>query len=270
MKQFLRHVYNNIKDGKFAKLESGIRNDIPTHKGILNAKEKESLEKHLGLKINNPAYYEEACTHRSYTHVLSKKMGVESLSNERLEFFGDAILEFVVTEYLFHLYTNEFEGELTKMRSNIVSRKSMAICGFELGLHKFLKASFSAQSTLESGKGNVMISDMMEAIIGAIYLDNDMEVVQDFILGKLLPIIFEKDLLQNDNYKGTFMEIVQADGLSTPYYKLLEEIGQSHNKEFTFAAMIDDKEYGRGKGSNKKEAEKEAAKNALENYTKYS
>jgi ribonuclease-3 len=271
MKKLLTTFYKSLVGQTFVSKSTGVCKadfaDSFPRVGFLTDKDKADLEEILKIKIKNFAFYEQALVHRSYMHVLKNKDKI-CFSNERLEFFGDAILEFVVSEHLFGLFVNEFEGALTKMRSNIVSGKSLAICCRELGLEKYLMVSFSAKKNMDAGTGESMVSDMMEAIIGAVYLDNDMNAAREFIINRLLPIVMEKGLMKDTNYKSKFMETVQADGYSSPIYKTEEEIGLPHNRQYKVAAYVDDEFFATGEGKSKKEAEQNAAKNALNNYKK--
>lgn len=272
MKKLLKTLYKSLLGHEYLK-NSGDFHGCPElseafpEVGLLNENDRTDLERILKVKIKNSALYEQAFIHRSYMHVLKVEKRF-CLSNERLEFFGDAILEFVVSEYLFGLFIDEFEGGLSKMRANIVSGKSMAICCKELGLDKYLKVSYSAKKNLDGGSGESMISDLMEAVIGAVYLDNDLETVRNFIIELLLPIVMEKGLLKDTNYKSKFMETVQADGYSTPTYETLKEEGPPHSRYYEVGAFIEDKLQAKGSGRSKKEAEQNAAKIALNNYLK--
>jgi len=266
MNKLLNKIYSNITNfqGKTSHFRKIV---VPKEIGFFTEEDRQKIERTLKIKINNIAYFEEAFTHRSYMHVLRQKK-IKVYSNERLEFFGDAILEFVITEYIFDLLTNEFEGQLTKLRASIVSRESMAICGKELAIANFLKASFSAQKYIDNQISDSMISDLLEAIIGAVYLDSGMEAAKNFILQVLLPIVIKKDLLLDTNYKSQLMETVQTDGIYAPTYQVLSTIGAAHMKTYTVGVYLNNRLYAQGDGPTKKEAERIAAKKALGIYIK--
>lgn len=229
--------------------------------GFLEKSLKDELEDRLRISIINTAIFEQALTHRSYLQVLP---GGKYNSNERLEFLGDAVLSMVVTDYLFANHINEAEGSLTKLRSMMVNRYALAHCAKELGLEKFIKISHGAEKNLRSGSDS-MLSDAVEAIIAAVYLDSGYNAATDFIVKVLIPIIIKSSLLEDCNYKSQLLEEVQKNGRKAPVYEVLEEIGPPHNKEFVVGVLVDGTVKGTGKGKNKKEAEQKAAFAALEN-----
>jgi ribonuclease III len=197
--------------------------------------------------------------HRSYLQVLNDN---RLLSNERLEFLGDSILGMVVAEYLFSLHTHVPEGELTKMRSWLVNASSLAVCAKKIGLEKFIMLSYSAEKSLETGSESIL-SDALEAIIGAIYLDSGIETAREFITNSLLPIEMNSSAMKDRNYKSILLETVQAQGLESPKYYVIDEQGPDHDKLFIVGVYIDNLLTATGTGKNKKQAEQEAAKNAL-------
>ncbi len=198
--------------------------------------------------------------HRSYLQVIGS---AGQFSNERLEFLGDSVLGMVVAEYLFSLHTEVLEGELTKMRSWLVNKTSLAICARKLQLDSFLMLSYSASRSLEHGSDSIL-SDALEAIIGAIYLDSGLETVKKFIIHSLLPIMISKSLMVDTNYKSNLLETVQALGKNAPKYIVHEESGPDHDKSFVVGVYVNDVLLATGTGKSKKQAEQTAAYNALE------
>lgn len=230
--------------------------------GFLSSAQKEELEKKLGITIKNIAIFEQALLHRSYLQIITN---VRAYSNERLEFLGDSILGMIVAEFLFSEH-NLLEGELTKMRSWLVNKKSLALCGYALELNSYIMMSYSAEKALENGSLSI-ISDAMEAIIAAIYLDSGIREVRNFILKKLLPVLKNEHIMKDTNFKSKLLEKVQSDGFDFPVYKVLEESGPDHSKEFLVAVYVNEKLIATGNGRSKKNAEQAAAKNAIEEIT---
>jgi ribonuclease-3 len=184
------------------------------------------------------------------------------LSNERLEFLGDAILGMIVAEYLFSLHSNVPEGELTKMRSWLVNKESLALAAHKLNLTEFIMLSYSAEKSLHNGSDSIL-ADCLEAVIAAIYIDSGFETTKKFVLNTLVPIMVNKSVMRDKNYKSLLLESVQAIGHTSPYYSVLKEHGPDHDKEFTVGVYVDNKLLATGSGKNKKQAEQDAAKTAL-------
>lgn len=228
--------------------------------GYLTAEKKSELEDMLNIQINSTEIFEQALLHRSYLQVLNND---RVLSNERLEFLGDAVLGMVVADYLFSLHSHVPEGELTKMRSWLVNATSLTICARKLGLEKFIMMSYSAEKSVEQGC-NSILSDTVEALIGAIYLDSGLDAAKNFIINSLLPIQMNNSVMQDTNYKSILLESVQAEGKESPRYIVLDEIGPDHDKTFTIGVYIDNQLTATGSGKNKKQAEQSAAQKAIE------
>ncbi|HAC16881.1 MAG TPA: ribonuclease III [Bacteroidetes bacterium] len=263
MKSLFRHIYNNLFGKKpldSQAIKEASKQGFPVI-GLLESSLKDELERKLDVKINNIGIYEQALTHRSYLQVLPHGM---YNSNERLEFLGDAVLSMVVTDYLFANHIHEAEGSLTKLRSMMVNRYALAYCAKELELEKFIRISHGAEKNLKSGSDSMM-SDAVEAIIAAVYLDSGYNAATDFVVKVLIPIVIKSSLLEDSNYKSQLLEIVQKDGKKAPVYEVIEETGPPHNREFHIGVMIDGEQKGTGKGKSKKEAEQKAALEALEN-----
>ena len=214
----------------------------------------------IQYKPSNWKLFLQALLHRSYLQFLDAKWN----SNERLEFLGDAILNFVVAEHLFITYPEMEEGELTKLRSRLVNRKILAQRAKDLHLPDFLLLSSSAAQSIDSGSESI-IADAVESVIGALYLDGGLETARTFIYATLLknPEVFNS-AMADDNYKSTLLEYAQAHSLGIPRYSVIQEEGPEHDRRFTIEVFIGAQSCGRGFGRSKKEAEQAAASRALE------
>lgn len=222
-------------------------------------KPAEELEKKIGLKFREKEIFREAFTHRSY---LNENPDETRSHNERLEFLGDAVLELVVTEYLYRNYPNP-EGELTNWRSALVNAQTMGRIGEALGLNDFLYLSRGEEK--DTGRARAAIlANTLEALIGAIYLDLGYDTarsfVSDHILAELPAIIKEGNWR---DAKSLFQEIAQERVGVTPTYDVLAETGPDHAKHFRVGVYLGEELVAAGKGDSKQEAEQEAARNAL-------
>ena len=209
----------------------------------------------------------QALTHRSYAN---ENPGNEH--NERLEFLGDAILQFVVGNFLYQRYPHFAEAELTRLRSQLVDEVQLAKFAQSLNIGDFIRLGNGAKKSGEQQNPS-LLSDTLEAIIGAYFLDAGLEPVQDFVHGLLLSVVEEFQTTNSPNFKNNLIDVKNQlqqwalkefgpDGL--PEYFLIEETGPDHAREFTFGVRIRDKIYGQGKGVRKQEATKAAAIAALE------
>ncbi len=189
-------------------------------------------------------------------------------SNERLEFLGDSILSFVVSDYFYNNYQEFDEGAMTNLRSLLVNTKSLAELARELGFGKLLKLS-KGEDESQGRENQSLLADSYEAFVGALFLDQGIQAASAFIRETLLPkaeeIVSRKDF---KDPKSLFQEYVQARLHAAPAYKVLEEEGPSHAKTFTVGVYVKEQLYGQGKGKSKQEAEEEAAKVALEKQPK--
>ncbi len=202
----------------------------------------------------------QALLHRSYLQFLE----IPWNSNERLEFLGDAILNFIVAEHLFVNYPEMEEGELTKLRSRLVNRRILAQRAKDLHLSDYLLLSVSAAQSIDSGSESI-IADAVESVIGAIYLDGGLEAARKFIYATLLKNLeVFNSAMADDNYKSTLLEYTQARSLGIPRYSVKHEEGPEHDRRFTIEVLIGAQSYGSGFGRSKKEAEQAAAARALE------
>ncbi|MCX7929478.1 MAG: ribonuclease III [Chlorobi bacterium] len=255
----VRNLYNGLVRFTMRRVETLRRKSRRPVEHVLGER-RHALEQLLGVDIRQAYLYEEALTHRSYLQV---KNDPTVQSNERLEFLGDAILGLVVAEYLFHHHEDVAEGELTKMRSWLVNKKSLAICARKLQLDRFMLMSYSAANALAKGNDSVL-ADAVEALIAAVYLDHDFEQARRFIEERLLPLMLEERVMYDTNFKSLLLEHVQARGYSAPRYQVIEERGPDHEKQFTVAVYVGSSSVGIGTGRSKKEAEQNAARQALE------
>lgn len=213
----------------------------------------ELLEK-LEISTNQESLYQTALTHTSYAN----EHGVESY--ERLEYLGDAVLELIMSEYLYK-HCKDGEGVMTKLRSRYVCENALYEYSLRLGLNEALLLGHGEEES--GGKyRKTIVADIFESFIGAMYLDKGFEYVQSFILNHVIPII-ESGLVDFfDDYKSVLQEEVQTDKRSLEYVIVKEE-GPAHNKVFTVEVRIDGIIYGNGTAHSKKEAEQEAARDAL-------
>jgi ribonuclease-3 len=224
-------------------------------------KDFSSLEKKFNLKFKNKNLLIQAFIHRSY---LNENPDFYLAHNERLEFLGDAVLELVVTEYLFKKYPAKPEGELTNWRAALVNAKILSLIARKLDFNDFLL--LSRGEAKETGKARqYILANTFEAFVGAFYLDRGYEACRKFIKKNVigeLPRIFKEDLFKDA--KSLFQEQAQEKVSITPTYKVLREWGPDHVKHFIVGVFLKEKLISEGEGSSKQEAEAEAAKKALE------
>lgn len=224
-------------------------------------KEFSQLEKQLKLKFKNQDLLKQAFVHRSY---INENANFNLPHNERLEFLGDAVLELVVTEYLYNNYPNP-EGELTNWRASLVNGQMLAELAKELSLEDYLFLSKGESKDADGKARNYILANCFEALIGAIYLDLKYKAAEKFIHEYLLPKL--PHILSNELYldpKSKFQEIAQEKIGITPSYKVLSETGPDHNKVFEVGVYIEKKMIAKAKGSSKQEAQVNAAEAALD------
>jgi len=219
------------------------------------------FQRTIGYTAHDPRLFIEALLHRSYLPQLNERWN----SNERLEFLGDAVLNFLVAEHLHSTNPDMEEGDLTKLRSRLVNRKILAQASRDLQLADFLLLSASAAQSLDHGSESIL-SDAFEAIIGALYLDGGIEGARAFVERTLLGSQTLKEALTDDNYKSALLEYAQAEGLGIPRYVILREEGPDHDRRFTIEVFVGQERCGVGFGKSKKEAEQAAAARALEHF----
>lgn len=223
----------------------------------------EAFQKSIHYKIIDRSFFVTALTHRSFLKVKSNPLKIGLISNERLEFLGDAVLDLVVAEYLFKNFPLNEEGDLTKFRSILVNKKFLAERAKNIRLQEFMLASYTAKKSIDEGYDTIL-SDAYEALIGAIFLDSGYEAAKEFLNEEIFKKLDIKWLNQFDeNHKSKFLEYVQAHTDFIPEYSVIKEEGPEHNKLFTVEVFVNKRSLGIGKGKSKKQAEQEAAKNAL-------
>ncbi len=216
----------------------------------------DKLFEKLNIKPNDRTIYKIAFSHSSYANEHKAKQDYE-----RLEFLGDAILDMVISEYLY-LNKREDEGEMTKVRSSYVCENALFEYATDLGISDYIKVGHG--ELLDDGKHKkAIVADIFEALIAAIYLDLGFTTVRRVILDIIVPYIKDQNVSFFNDYKSALQEYVQAEQDSISY-ELVSEDGPSHDREFTISVMIDGIVYGTGVGSSKKDAEQEAARIALE------
>ncbi len=215
------------------------------------------FEEKLGYTFRNKALLENALTHSSYANEHRRE---GATSNERLEFLGDAILGLVVAEHLFRTHPDKPEGELTKLRAELVCEKSLAEVAGRLELGKVLKLGHGESHGGGSHRPS-MLADAVEAVLAASYLDGGMAVPKDIITRFILQK--EPRISGNQDYKTRFQELVQRHRDQVIAYALVEESGPDHNKTFTVEVSLNGEGVGTGTGSSKKRAEQDAARGAI-------
>ena len=223
----------------------------------------QELAKKIEVDFKDISLLKRACTHRSYLNE-NKAAGLEH--NERLEFLGDAVLELVVTSFLFRKYPNKNEGELTSYRSALVNTHSLSKVASHIGIDEYLLLSKGESKDI--GRARAIIhADTIEAIIGAVYLDRGYDAVANFISSYLLEIIDIDEIVKNKTWldaKSRFQERAQEMTGFTPSYRTMKEAGPDHNKSFTLGVFLGDVQVALGTGLSKQEAEQKAAEKALE------
>lgn len=220
-----------------------------------------TFEQKIGIQFNNKALLRQAFIHRSY---INENKGSQLDHNERLEFLGDAVLELVITDYLYRKYPNNTEGDLTAYRSALVNANTLAEASVKLGVNEYLLLS-RGESKDKGRARQYILADTFEAIIGAIYMDQGYGVAAEFIstnIFHLLDEIIEKGLWIDA--KSRFQEVSQDKVGITPVYKTLKEDGPDHNKIFTVGVFLGSEQVAEGKGTSKQEAEQDAARKALQ------
>lgn len=228
-----------------------------------NLDEYQTLAKTIfGVAMNDVGLLLTAFTHRSYLNEHKKTV---SEHNERLEFLGDAVLEMVVTEYLYANYT-EPEGILTNWRSSLVRTESIGAAASRLGFEEYLRLSRGEKRGSDRARAQIM-ANCFEAVIGAVYLDQGYDCAKEFITKNILTTF--EGILQSGAWvdaKSQLQEMVQSKVGFTPNYKVLKEEGPDHDKLFEVGVYVDDKLLGKGEGPSKQAAQQQAAVNALKSF----
>jgi len=213
----------------------------------------------IGVTIENEKLLKQAFTHSSYVNEHRRKPFED---NERLEFLGDAVLELTVSQFLFKKYPTMTEGELTKLRAAIVCEPSLVAFANDLNFGKYILLGKGEEMT--GGRERpALLADVFEAFIGALYLDQGIEKVVEFLERVVFPKINAGAFSHVMDFKSQLQELVQRDGAGLIEYRVLQEKGPAHNKEFVSRVSLNGAELGVGSGKSKKEAEQHAAEMAL-------
>ncbi|HAG69638.1 MAG TPA: ribonuclease III [Lachnospiraceae bacterium] len=214
------------------------------------------LEKKLGYSFKNPEYLERALTHSSFAN--EQKPG-KAYDYERLEFLGDAVLELSVSDHLYKTMPGQREGDMTKLRASLVCEPTLAFCAKALELNRYILLGKGEEQTGGRNRDSI-VSDVFEAVIGALYLDGGLEKAKSFVDEYVLNDMYNK--IEFVDSKTNLQEFVQDKGLELRY-ELVSESGPAHDREYKVAAIIADREISEGVGKSKKHAEQEAAYAAL-------
>lgn len=217
----------------------------------------EKLEEKIGYTYQNKELLLQALTHSSFSN--EQKIN-KSKDYERLEFLGDAVLELVSSDFLFHNNPDMPEGKLTRMRASMVCEPALAFCARDLQLHEYIRLGKGEEMTGGRHRDSI-ISDVMEAVIGSLYLDGGFQVAHDFIHRFILSDLEDKILFYDA--KTVLQEMIQEDPQGTLQYRLVKEEGPDHDKSFMVEACINGKPVSQGVGRTKKAAEQQAAYEAI-------
>jgi ribonuclease III len=211
-------------------------------------------------EFKNKKLFEQAFIHRSYLNETKEDLS----SNERMEFLGDSIVSFVVSKHLFATYPDYNEGILTNLRSLLVNTKSLAQIAKELEFGNLLKLSKGEEDS-KGRQNQSLLADCFEAFIGALFIDQGIEIVDKFLNETLIPKLNEIEKHRNyKDPKSLLQEYAQSRRFNSPLYKVLEESGPAHNRIFKIGAFVNNTSIGEGFGKSKREAEEQAAAKALE------
>ncbi len=226
----------------------------------MTEKHTDELLRELTWTANNTEIYEEALTHASFAHEAGSRK-----HNERLEFLGDAVLELVISEYLYKSYPDYAEGKLTQLRHSIVNEKSLAALARRLNLGAYIKLGKGESASGGAGKAS-LLADALEALIGALFLDQGYKEASIKIIALLQPLLdaLDQGKFPLVDYKTMLQEKCQSLTGKAPVYSIIKEMGPQHAKTFEAAAELEKSVIGLGTGKTKKEAEQAAAKAAWE------
>jgi ribonuclease-3 len=217
------------------------------------------LQQNLEITFHNLSLLELAFTHSSYAN--ENRLSLTQ-DNERLEFLGDSVLSLFVSEYLYHRYPERSEGELTKMRASIVCEPTLVKFAEQLSFAQYIRLGRGEE--LSGGRNRpALLADVFESFIGALFLDQGIDVVKRFLIQFIFPQLSSSTQFQMMDYKTILQEYVQNHGLGILEYRIMDEKGPSHDREFEAAVFISDVLHGIGVGRSKKEAEQQAASKVL-------
>ena len=226
---------------------------------LTRRKNLKELERNLGIKFTNLSLLNQALTHTSYAKSANKKILPH---NERLEFLGDAVLNLVVAEYLFHQYPHLSEGDLSKFRSKVVSGESLSHYARKVKIGDYVLVNKDQEGIQFQP---ALLADTYEAVIGALYLDKGLETARSFILDLFAK---EKEKIHEiKDFKSWLQEYTQSTYKTLPLYRIIQELGPDHSKKFKIEVRIKGKVLGGGWGPSKGKAEKMAAQSAWKNIT---
>lgn len=224
------------------------------------SKEFAKFEETAGVKFKNEGLLKQAFTHRSY---INENKDSKLLHNERLEFLGDAVLELVITDFLYSRFEDMNEGDLTSLRSALVNADTCAEVATELGINDFLL--LSKGESKDTGRARqYILANALEAVIGAMYMDQGYDEAKKFILGHIA--VKTDEIVSRGTWvdaKSRFQERAQEHVGQTPVYKTIKETGPDHDKHFSIGVYVGKELMGQGKGKSKQDAEQEAARQAL-------
>lgn len=221
-----------------------------------------NLEKIINVKFNNIDLLQQALVHRSF---INEHPDFRVGHNERLEFLGDAVLEIIITEHLFINFPDKPEGDLTNWRASLVNSKMLYQVAKSLNFEEYLLLSRGESKDKDSKARQYILADSVEAIIGAIYLDQGLESAKKFILKNVITSL--EDIIKNKTYldpKSRFQEVAQEIVGITPSYKVLKEEGPDHAKKFTVGLFLEEELISVGEGFSKQEAQTDAAEKGLQ------
>jgi ribonuclease III len=219
---------------------------------------------HSFLVDHNLQFHDEELMSTALIHPSYAQERSELENNQRLEFLGDAVLDFVVAEYLYQIFGDKSEGDLTQIRARVVCEKALVDMANRINIGKYLMLGRGEDMSGGRNRKSIL-ADTVEAVIGAIYLDQGMECTRDFILQYLAPVIVETANGDYQDYKSRLQEIVQARSKDNVRYEIISESGPAHAKIFVAGVFFRHDLLAKGQGKSKKEAEQNAAGKALEN-----
>jgi len=218
-----------------------------------------SLEQILAYEFKDKSLLRRALIHRSYAYEAQEE------SNERLEFLGDAVLELIVRDYLFHKYPELDEGRLSQIKASLVEESTLAEVARSLRLGRYLYLGKGERQAHGEEKTSIL-ADALEAVIGAIYLDSDFLTTLEVVKQIFLPWLNKIKINANGDYKTILQNWLQRDYHTLPYYRILKTSGPDHNKQFEVGVFINNELWGQGIGRSRKAAEQAAAKEALKRF----
>jgi len=221
------------------------------------------LEQSIGLVFRNKKLFQQAFTHTSFAHE-RKNNGIYQ-DNERLEFLGDAVLELAVSEYLYERYPHMSEGELTRTRARVVCEPSLASFARELGFGQYMRLGKGEEMTGGRARPS-LLADVFEAFVGALFLDQGLDGVRQFLHRVVFPKVNEDWLASMLDAKSQLQEMVQQERLGPLEYRIVDMQGPAHDRHFVAEVYLENNRLGQGSGRSKKEAEQQAASEAIKNW----